>query len=60
MINNESISNVTSENSLDVKIGLKVINFFEKIPDNLCPVEYEACWCDYSAIKHDNIENNEN
>ena len=57
---NEEISNTTNENFSDVKIGLKVINFFEKIPENACPNEYEACYCDYSTLRHGNTNNNEN
>ena len=54
-INCDVNSNSTND---DVKIGLKAINFFEKIPENLCPTEYESCWCDYSTMK--NVNTNEN
>ena len=56
-IRTEAISNSTSD---DIKISLKAINFFEKIPENLCPVEYDACWCDYSTMKNVNINENAN
>ena len=55
LIRSEANLNITKE---DVKVGLKAINFFEKIPDNLCPVEYDSCWCDYSTMK--SVNNNEN
>ena len=51
--------NVTGD-LLDIKVGLKVINFFEKIHDNLCPSEYQACWCDHTKNTNHQHPNNEN